>query len=336
MFTPIIACAIFLIGWLPGNVSAQEGKSAKETQDTAKQQPVEPTKPEPTTPEPTKPAEGDMAIRTALKNFVEAFNNGDAKAVAAHWTEDGDYIDDAGQVFRGREAIENEYGRFFAEHKGVHMRIVIDSLKLVSDSAAIEDGRAILEPAPRAPEFSKYMAVHVKVGNQWLMSTVRDLRVEVPTSYRNIEDLEWLIGTWTSEEQGAKSVSICRWVANKSFVERSYTVTLPDGTTNSGVQIVGWDPQGEHVQSWNFSADGGHALGIWSPRENGWEAEVRGVLGDGTSTTATNLLTRLDDNAYAWQSINRTVGNVGLPDLDEVVMKRSAESTEITTTLLHE
>jgi hypothetical protein len=35
-----------------------------------------------------------------------------------------------------------------------------------------------------------------------------------------------------------------------------------------------------------------------------------------------NLLTRLDDNAYTWQSIQRTAGARSLPDTDEVVIKR--------------
>jgi len=243
--------------------------------------------------------------------------------VAAHWTADGDYTDESGTKFSGREAIEREYGQFFTAHPGHKIRLAIDSLKLLSDSAAIEDGRAVLDPAPAgAPATSRYTAVHVKVDGQWLMSTVRDARVETPSNFRNVADLEWLIGTWTAEEHGAKTESVCRWIANKSFVERSYTVTHADGTTTSGVQLIGFNPQGGHVQSWNFSSDGGHAAGVWTPRAGGWSAEIRGTTGDGTSTSATNLLTRLDDNAYAWQSVQRSAGGQSLPDTDEIILKR--------------
>lgn len=275
---------------------------------------------------PPAPRESSLdlaAIRAGSQAFVTAFNNGDAKAVAALWTEDGDYSDESGTTFSGREAIEREYVRFFAANSGHKIRLVIDSLKLLSDRAAIEDGRAMLDPAPAgAPATSKYTAIHVKVGDQWLMSTVRDSRVEYPSAYRNVADLEWLIGTWTAEEHGAKTESVCRWVAGKSFVERSYTVTKADGSTTSGVQLIGWNPQDEHVQSWNFASDGGHAIGVWSPSENGWSAEIRGIAGDGTPTAATNLLTKLDDNAYVWQSVKRTAGGQRLADTDEVVLKR--------------
>jgi len=158
------------------------------------------------------------------------------------------------------------------------------------------------------------------------MATVRDTRIETLSAYRRVEDLEWLIGTWTAEEHGAKTQSDCRWVANKSFVERTYVVTHVDGTATSGVQLIGWSPQSGQIQSWNFNSDGGHATGVWSPRANGWTAEIRGVTGDGTSTTAVNVLTKLDDNAYAWQSVQRSAGEQRLPDTEEVVLRRSAPS----------
>ena len=266
------------------------------------------------------------AIRQAAVDFEAAFNSGKAQAVAAHWTEDGDYTSDSGEVYSGRPAIEKQYTAILAANKGLKLQIVIDSLRLLSDTAAIEDGRAMLDPAPAgAPATSKYTAVHVKVGGKWLMSTVRDTRIETQSAYRKVQDLEFLIGTWVAEENGAKTESVCRWVANKSFVQRTYTVTHPDQTKASGIQIIGHNPQGDHVQSWNFSSDGGFAVGIWSPRENGWSAEISGISGNGQNTAAVNLLTRLDNNAYVWQSVQRTAGGKSLPDTDEVVLKRQTK-----------
>jgi uncharacterized protein (TIGR02246 family) len=278
----------------------------------------------PPSPEGRPESSADLAaIRATSKAFVEAFNKGDAKAIAALWTKDGDYIDDSGHTFSGRDAIEKGYAGYFADNPKAHIRIVIDNLRLLSDDAAVEDGRAMVDPLPvGAPSIGKYMVVHVKVDGKWLMSTVRDHRIETPSAYRHVADLEWLIGTWTAEENGAKNESVCRWIANKSFVQRRYTVTRPDGTMTSGVQLIGWNPEEDHVQSWNFSSDGGYAVGIWSPTAGGWSAEVHGVTGDGLPTTAVNRLKRLDDNAYVWQSVERTVNGTALPDTDEVIIKR--------------
>jgi uncharacterized protein (TIGR02246 family) len=264
------------------------------------------------------------AIEAASDAFVEAFNAHDAAAVAAAWTVDGAYVDEAGETFEGREAIEKEYAEFFEANPGVRLRLFVDSIRLLSDTAAIEDGRAFVDsPDGASPAFGKYVAVHVKADGKWLMSLVRDTRVEVASAHANVADLEWLIGEWSAEDRGVSMTSVCRWVANKSFVERKYALTQPDGTTTAGVQIIGWNPETGRVQSWAFNSDGGHAVGVWSPAENGWSAETVGTTGEGASTRATNHLTKLDDGAYAWRSTDRSVDGTPLPDTEEIVMKRS-------------
>ncbi len=46
------------------------------------------------------------AIRATSEAFVAAFNKGDAQAIAGMWTENGEYVDDAGQRVEGHAAIE--------------------------------------------------------------------------------------------------------------------------------------------------------------------------------------------------------------------------------------
>ena len=265
------------------------------------------------------------AIRAASQAFVMAFNKGDAQAVAALWTENGDYVDESGNAYVGRKAIADAYAAHFAAHPNAKIKVVIDGLRLLSDGAALEDGRTMIDPAPEgAPAIGKYTAVHVKVDGKWLVSTVRDTATPTPSNYENHADLEWLIGTWTAEEHGATLESVCKWIANKNFVERKYKLTAHDGTETTGVQIIGWNPAAGHVQSWNFSSDGGHAVGVWQPSAGGWVAQLRGTTGAGAPTTSTNTLTRLDDDAYAWQSVERTVAGQLLPDTEEVVIKRQS------------
>lgn len=262
------------------------------------------------------------AIRATSLAFEAAFNKHDAKAVAALWTEDGDYHDDAGAIYQGRKAIEQIYAKLFAADKSAKIRVFIDSIRLLSDGAAIEDGRAVSSAQLGAPAMSKYSVVHVKVDGKWLMSTVRDTRVELPSTYSQLEDFEWLIGNWVAEEHGTKTEYVCRWVANKSFIERKYIVTHPDQTVTGGIQFIGWNPQAERVQSWNFASDGGHSVGMWQPHDNGWVAELVGMTGQGVSTSAVNVFTKLDENACTWQSLRRRVGDQSLPDTDEVVIRR--------------
>ena len=91
---------------------------------------------------PDPSAADNAAIRAGSEAFVAAFNEGDAKAVAALWTEHGEYIDDSGRTIAGRDAIEKDYAAFFAENPDVKIQIAIDSLRVLSGEVAIEDGRA--------------------------------------------------------------------------------------------------------------------------------------------------------------------------------------------------
>ena len=323
---PVFCILAFFVAW--GSISlaqdqppsvAAKAAAEKSTPEKAAAQNAPAAKPD---------ADSELAaIRAGSRAFADAFNRGDAKALAEFWTADGEYIDETGNVSSGRKAIEEGFAAFFAGNSKSKMQIDIDSLRLLSDSAAIEDGRAVIDPAPAGePGTGRYSAVHVKVDGKWQLASVRDFYVATPSNHGNLVDFEWLIGTWVGEERGAKTVSVCQWAANKSFVQRSYSVTNADGSSVSGVQLIGWNPQGGHVQSWNFSSDGGHAIGIWTPTDGGWTAEVSGMTGDGTPTTAVILFGRLDDNAYAWQSVQRTAGGESLPDTDEVVIKRQPAS----------
>ncbi len=263
------------------------------------------------------------AIQASAIAFASAFNKRDAKAVAAFWTKDGEYIDDSGQAYVGRDAIEACYAELFVARPESKLQVLVDSVRLLSDSAAIEDGRAVVEPTPAgASGVSGYTAVHVKMDGKWMMATVRDSWSDTSSASTNLADLEWLIGDWTAEENGVRTESKCRWIVDGKFVERSYSTTQLDGTVTTGLQIIGWNSQGGHMQSWNFTADGGHAIGVWSATEGGWLAKVNGTTGESISTTAVNVLKRLDDNAYIWQSLDRTIGDTRLPDTDEVVIRR--------------
>jgi len=74
---------------------------------------------------PARAAESDpqeAAITKTAEAFVEAFQKGDAKAVAAFWTQDGDFVDLTGRVLNGRPAIEKDFGNLFTENKGLKLQ----------------------------------------------------------------------------------------------------------------------------------------------------------------------------------------------------------------------
>ena len=265
-------------------------------------------------------------IRKGAAEFEQAFNSGNATAVAALWTPDGEFINDEGERHIGREAIGEAYKKILATSQGQKIKVQIDSIRLLSDSAAIEDGHAVLEPTPLGiTAVGRYTVVHVKTNGKWLMSSVRDSRVEASSVTGKLSELEWMIGSWVAEEQGSRVESVCSWIANKSFIQRTYSTTRADQSTTSGLQIIGYNPQGDHLQSWNFSSDGGYAVGIWTRSGDQWISEFHGVLPTGQNTKAFNSITRLDGNAYSWQSMQRMIDGIPVADTDEVVVKRQTK-----------
>ena len=118
-----------------------------------------------------------------------------------------------------------------------------------------------------------------------------------------------------------------RWIANKSFIERNYTVRQDGVQTASGVQIIGWDPQAGQIRSWSFDASGGYGSSLWTATPDGWRAESSGVLADGTPTSSQEVLIRVpgEDNVLGWRSFDRSAGDAALADTPEVVLDRIPE-----------
>jgi hypothetical protein len=96
----------------------------------------------------------------------------------------------------------------------------------------------------------------------------------------------------------------------------------------SGMQIVGWDPAAKQIRSWVFDSDGGFSEGKWTHKDNRWLIQQVGTLPDGGKSTATNIITYLDNDSFTWQSIDRTVDDEVLPNVEEVLIKRKPPEGE--------
>jgi uncharacterized protein (TIGR02246 family) len=276
---------------------------------------------------PAKEAGSDeTAIRASAADYVKAFNAGDAKALAETWTADGEYVDDQGQTYRGRPAIENLFAAGFSQHPGSTLEVTVNSVKLLSPDVAIEKGVTRARPAkgPAGPLVS-YTAVHVKRDGKWLVSNVTESRFAEQSNELHLQDLAWLVGRW-QVQTGDKTVTFdCQWLPGKSYLSRSYTVTEKGATVGSGLQIIGWDPTLQQIVSWTFNSDGGFGHEYWAQDGARWEIDATSTNPDGASGLARNLLTKLSDNAFSWHSVDRSLNDQLLPDTQEVRVKRVVE-----------
>ena len=153
-----------------------------------------------TTLNAAEPDPQEAAIIKTAEAFVEAFHKGDAKAVAAFWTPDGDYVDDSGRVLKGREAIEKSFAELFTANKGLKVHIDVANIKFPTPDLAIEDGTsAVIDPDGSAPSRARYTNVLVKKDGQWLLSSVREAADAGPSNYELLRSLEWTIGEWIDD-----------------------------------------------------------------------------------------------------------------------------------------
>jgi uncharacterized protein (TIGR02246 family) len=264
------------------------------------------------------------SIQKQAEAFIEAFQRGDAKAVAAFWTADGDYTDQNGKQVKGRDAIEKLFAGFFADSKGLKLQIISESLRFVTPDVAVEDGISeVFPPDGAPPSRARFTNVLVKKDGQWLLSSVRDSIVTPPSNHEHLAGLEWAIGDWASEnDKGEVERISLAWTEGQNWITGTLATTFRNVSLGSVKQWIGWDPEAKRVRSWSFDQTGAFGEGTWTRDGNKWTIKTSTVLQDGKKATATFVLAQVDPETITLQSTERTVDKRSIADMKEVRLKR--------------
>ena len=274
-------------------------------------------------------ADDKEAIFNNAKAFVDAFERGDAKALAAFWAQDGDYVDLAGRRLQGRPAIEDAFKEFFTENKSLKLRIDVNSVRFVTPDTAIEDGVTSLIPADGAPpNQARYTNVHVKRGGQWVLQSVRESPYTPPGNYEHLRGLEWAVGEWVDEGDGPEIAHVSfEWTPDGNFLISTQDVTVKDTEVSHATEWIGWDPSTSQIRSWSFVADGAIGENTWSWEGDQWIIKTNAILPNGKKLAAINTITRNGPDELTWQSKDRTLDGKPLPDVGEMKMKRAPQNS---------
>jgi uncharacterized protein (TIGR02246 family) len=274
-------------------------------------------------PDKPKTKEEEALVKNG-EAFVAAFDKGDAKALAAFWTEDGDYVDQAGHHHKGRKAIQELYEKLFKEHKGLKLGITVTSLRVVKPDLAIEDGvTEVIPPGGGLPSGARYTVVHVKHDGKWLIESVREGESVAPSNYVHLQTLEWLIGEWVDEvEKGELARATYTWAENQNFIVSSFATTLKEVPIGGGTQWIAWDAAEKHIRSFSFDSSGGISEGTWHRDGNKYTIKTTTTTRTGKKVSATNIVTKVDNDHLTWQSTKRSVDGKDIPDTEVVKMKR--------------
>jgi len=258
-------------------------------------------------------------IRAMLRSYLRAFNQHDAAALAAHWSEAGESVDlDNGDVTSGRAAVRDVFAALFAEDEEATIDIDVTSIRQIRDDVAVVDGVTQVDFTDGLPAGSRFSAVVVREGGRWLLESVREAATgEAAPGRRPLDDLAWLVGAWEDSGAGVTAGTQCFWSAGRAFLVRTHTVKpdtaaepravagqpgvpalLPPGDVSSRelTEIIGWDADRRAIRSWLFTSAGRFAEATWTRAEDGRSWTVR-VEGRGRDEGATCTCTLSADGA---------------------------------------
>jgi uncharacterized protein (TIGR02246 family) len=273
--------------------------------------------------EPQAKAKEKLGDGKRAKEFIAAYEKGDAKAVAGFWTPDGEYTDLGGRTYKGRPAIEKLYAGLFAENKGAKLAIHVTSAKMLSPDVALEEGITEVKSPNGPPSTARFAAVLVKKDGEWYLENIRDVVARPPTNADHFDDLAWLIGEWKGvEDKGESTRSSYSWAENGNFIVSHFTTTVDDIPVIGGTQWIAWDAIDKQVRSWTFYSGGGFGESLWTQDGDKWVIKVTARSADGKKLSATNTLTKTGADTATWQMTKLTVNGEVQPDPKPVKVKR--------------
>jgi uncharacterized protein (TIGR02246 family) len=277
----------------------------------------------------TNRPEDEKAIRAVAGEFTRAYDAGDAKAVAALYSEDAEFIDEYGNLIEGRPAIEAFYSSVFQERPGAAIEVMISSLRFLGPDAAKEEGQTRLKSSGGQPEtFRRYTVLFVKQQGRWLYSSVREAHTTALSHHERLKNLEWMIGDWLDQSPDSTVHVSCRWSPDQNYLLRDFTIYAQGQRVMTVAQRIGWDPLTRQVKSWFFDSEGGYGNALWMHNGAQWIIKSTGVTPDGQTATATNILARVGATRATWKSTERTLGGQSVPESAEYVMVRRAPVPE--------
>ncbi len=265
----------------------------------------------------------EKALRKRAEAFVETFNKGDARALTSFFTADCDVVDPEGHHIQGHKAIEDSYAKLFANARGAKLFLRITGLRVPKPDIAFEDGYSEVVMPKGPPSASRYSVVYVKKDDQWYIASVREAIAVPATNSAKLLDLAFLVGNWAQAGEGGSARASYNWDTTQNFLINSFDLTMKDVSLAGGVQWIAWDESTRQPRSWSFLSNGGFAETAWKKAGDGkWKITIAGTQRDGSKLTATNTLTKIDEDNFSIHLTDLKVDGKPISDGPVVKMKR--------------
>lgn len=268
--------------------------------------------------------DGDRdSIAKAATRFVDAYNQRDARSLAALFAENAEVTHRDGVRLTGRAAIGKSFEDAFALNPRAKISLEVQQLRFITDDVAVEEGRTLWFPdGESATMESTYRVAHIKRGGQWKIASVRTIDDEVLSNYEYLRDLQWLLGDWIDEGRDSVVETNFRWTDNRAYLIREFQVKTQGATVLKGTQRIGWDSRRKQFRSWTFDSEGGFVEGYWTAVGSGYVIRSSGYLKDGSSVSGTTRFDREGDDKISWAMFNRLRGQEVMPDVTINIVRK--------------
>ncbi|MBI1346611.1 SgcJ/EcaC family oxidoreductase [bacterium] len=279
----------------------------------------------PTLAQELKPEQARKVIEQSAIRYSAAFAKRDAKALAALFTPEAEYIDADGTIFHGRKVIEAEYAASFAVSPQGEVDIELLSIRPIATGVLVEEGISTFTPTEgESRTASRYVATHVRQPDgTWLIASVREVSSGPVTPHDRLTALSWLMGDWHEDVEGETISTNWTWDASGNFLLSEFQIQSLSGLPLQGNHRIGWDAERKQLRSWIFDTTGGSAEGWWQQNDDAtWSLNVTRIDADGVRTVA--RLTYAADGKDAMVVIHDQIVRAGstLPGSSHRIVRR--------------
>jgi uncharacterized protein (TIGR02246 family) len=265
----------------------------------------------------------ETAVLRESEATTTAFNAGDATALGGLFLETGELVDEAGTVHAGRQAITELFTGFFGRFPKATVEMVVDSARPIGEALAVEEGRRLIAMPDGEASLVRYVAVRSKQGDRWPIASYQEFADDpLPTAREVLQAVSWIVGDWVDESPEGRTAISFRWSDDGNFLLGDYTMSAAGAGEAKSTQRIGWDPVNGQVRSWTFDDDGGFTEGRWDATEEGWVVKSQATMPDGTTGSATLVISVKDADHFVVQATDRIVGGIEEPDFEVTISRK--------------
>jgi uncharacterized protein (TIGR02246 family) len=259
------------------------------------------------------------AIQQASAAYVKAFNTSDYVALADQWTERATLVEGSLDL-EGRAAIIASLRSWRERHPAAVMEIEVTGVEMLAEPLARVSGVVKFTPQPGGRQVrSRFTSLRVREGDTWRLAE----SVVVPEHSTALDDLAWILGTWTAETARGKDGS-------RTTIETIYEQPLgpycivgrtrirpANGDPIEALEVIHADRGTGLVRCWVFDSTGAFGEGVVESAGTPLRKRFVGAPADragGRVARWTQLLTPAGDNRCTMQTLERSIDDVAVGD----------------------